>query len=412
MTRILFLNDTIDYNNWGAHACAEWLKIIIKDAISDVTFINVLSHWTTDEFYQLPWWMGGTVENKRRRIIGRFSERLLFLPVIADDFEYVADKWCNGEGGPFAREFLTKLEQSDAVVFNAEGATYNNNSSAIRCLFALWLAEKRFQKPAFFTNGSVTLTRVYPVLNAMVDRTFSSITGISVREPCSYENTRMWVPGADVEMYPDSVFYSAGKNKIINSTKPNASSENLKSEKYFCFSLSMLTSAIGGYRTAGTDKTALYNLIMSLKKLVPNAVLMAKDFMDQAIIKDLAKATDSIYFGPEHHYSELVPLYKNAQFMMSGRYHHLILAAIAGCPAIPLRTTSHKVDGLCRLLHPLIGEPFDPTWVQPVIGMITERAHTIVAEGEDLRQRLRVKALELSVLSTGIGKMIQKGLGK
>jgi len=410
MTKILFLNDTIDYDNWGAHACTIWLKAIIKNAIPDVSFINVLSHWTTDEFYQYPWWWGGAVKNRRRRIIGRFTKKLLFLPKVADDFEYIADQWLRGEGGPFSQEFLNKLELSDVVVFNAEGATYNNNSSAIRCLFALWLTEKRFRKPAFFTNGSVTLTPVYPVLNAMVQRTFSNITGVSVREPCSLENANTWAPDARVEMFPDSVFYCADQNEIKNHNEPMAFLESLKDKKYFCFSLSMLTSAIDGCRIADIEKTALFNLIISLKKIVPNAVLMAKDGMDQAIIKALARATNSIYFGSEHHYPELVPLYQNAQFMISGRYHHLILATIAGCPAIPLRTTSHKVDGLCRLMQPLLGEPFDPTWLQPVIGKITEKARASIAEGEDLRQSLRDKALELCKLSAGIGEMIRKGM--
>lgn len=411
MTKILFLNDTSDYDNWGAHACTEWLKTIIKDAIPDVEFINLLSHWTTDEFYCLPWWMGRTVENRRRRIIGRFSRHVQFLPKIADDFEYVADQWCNDDGGPFAREFLCKLEQSDAVVFNAEGATYNNNSSAIRCLFALWLTVTCFRKPAFFTNGSITLTRVYPVLNAMVQRTFSVITGVSVREPCSLENVRNWVPDVDIRMFPDSVFYYANHcctsyNESIDVT------ERLKGKEYFCFSLSMLIPAIGGSREVDVKKTALFALIMSLKKLVPHAVLMAKDGMDQVLIKDLAKSTDSIYFGPDYHYSDLLTVYRNARFMMSGRYHHLILATIAGCPAIPFRTTSHKVDGLCRLMQPLLNEPFDPTWIEPVIGQIIEAVRHALSEGEDLRRRLRGKALELGERSAGIGRMIQKGMSK
>jgi len=412
MTNILFLNDTTDYDNWGAHACSEWLKAIIQDTMPDISFTNILSHWTTDEFYRLPWWMGGGVENRRRRIIGRFSEHLLFLPAITDDFEYVADLWCDGKGGPFAHEFLSKLKQSDAVVFNAEGATYNNNSSAIRCLFALWLTVKRFGKPAFFANGSVTLTRCYPVLNAMVQRTFSEITAVSVREPCSLENAREWTHDVDVAMFPDSVFNFALRNKVKQLNEPTTFLESLKGKPYFCFSLSMLIPAIGGIRTAGIERTALYHLIMSLKKLVPNAVLMAKDGMDQRIIKDLAQATDSIYFGPEHHYSELVPLYQNARFMISGRYHHLILAAIAGCPAIPLRTTSHKVDGLCKLMQPLMGEPFDPTWIEPEINGITERAYKLMSEGENLRLRIRQEAQELGRLSAGIGKMIQKGIAE
>lgn len=410
MTKILFLNETSDHNNWGAQSCAAWLKEIIRDAIPDVVFTDILSHWTTDRFFQLPGWMGGGVTTRPTRITRRFIKPFSFLPVVTDDFERVADEWCEGKGGPFALEFLDKLHQTDAVVFNAEGATYNNNSSAIRCLFALWLTEKRFNKPAFFTNGSVTLTPVYPILNAMVARTFRNITGASVREPCSLENVQTWAPDVEINMFPDSVFYAAGQTEKIKDAATIAFLERLRDKPYFCFSLSMLTSLVGGYKMDEIKTTAFYDLIKSLQTLVPNTVLMAKDGMDQTIIRDLAEATGSIVFGPEHHYSAIVPLYQNARFMISGRYHHLILAAIAGCPAIPLRTTSHKVDGLCRLLHPLLGEPFDPTWLRPAIGMIIEKVRDVMAEGEDLRRRLVDRSLECRELAAGIGEMISQGI--
>lgn len=407
-TRILILNDTTDHDNWGSIANAEWLKTIIQDTIPGVTFNSVLSHWTTDRYYQLPWWLGSGIENRKRGIGGRFSKPFSFLPVVADDFERVADEWCAGKGGPFAQEYFSKLEQSDAVVFNAEGSTYKNNVSAVRCLFAIWLTVTRFKKPAFFANGSVTLTYVLPVLNAMVQRTFRDITGVSVREPCSLENVRKWVPDVKVAMHPDSVFYSATRNKTTNSSDELLS--RFENKKYFCFSLSMLNSRISGYKKAGIESTALYDLIKSLQKLVPNAVLMAKDGMDQSIIKNLAQSTGSLFFGPEHHYATLVPIFQNAQFMISGRYHHLILAAIAGCPAIPLRTTSHKIDGLCRLLDPLFGEPFDPTWLRPVLGRITDIAYDAMTAGEGLRHRLRDKSVECGKMAAGVGEMIRKGI--
>jgi hypothetical protein len=408
MKKILLLNDTTDHDNWGSVANAEWLKAIIQDTMPGVTINSVLSHWTTDRFYQLPWWLGSGIENRKRKIISHFSKPFSFLPVVADDFERVADEWCAGKGGPFALEYISKLDQSDAVVFNAEGSTYKNNVSAVRCLFAIWLTVTRFKKPAFFTNGSVTLTYVLPVLNAMVQRAFRDITGVSVREPCSLENVQRWVPDVKVAMYPDSVFYSAIRDKTINSS--DAFLSRLENKKYFCFSLSMLNSRITGYKEAGIEKTALYDLIKSLQKLVPNAVLMAKDRMDQSIIKDLAQSTGSLFFGPEHHYTTLVPLFQNAQFMISGRYHHLIMAAISGCPAIPLRTTSHKIDGLCRLLYPLIGEPFDPTWLRPELGKITDIARDAMAAGDDLRCRLRDKSVECGKMAAGVGEMIRKGI--
>lgn len=411
MPGILLLNDTVDHDNWGANACSEWLKRIISDRLPDVTFTSVLSHWTTDRFYIRPWWLGNTIETRRPKLIGRFSDPLAFLPAVADDFDRIADAWNRGEGGPFAEEFLTKLDTCDAVVFNAEGSTYRNNTSAVRCLFALWLTVTRFNKPAFFTNGSVTLTPVFPILNAMVARTFEAITAVSVRECCSYDNVHHWIPNAGIALYPDSVFYSAERAVQLQDADTIQFIHRLKETRYFCFSLSMLTSSIGGYQRAGIKATALYDLIRSLQTVVPTTVLMARDGMDQSIIRNLADATGSMVFGPEHHYASVGLLLENAQFMMSGRYHHLIMAAIAGCPAIPQRTTSHKVDGLCRLMSPLLGKPVDPTWLRPVIGDVTDRAHEIMDRGDELRRDIRRKSVELGKRAAGIGEMIHRGMG-
>ncbi|HPQ41007.1 MAG TPA: polysaccharide pyruvyl transferase family protein, partial [bacterium] len=305
MTRLLLLNDTIDHDNWGANACSEWLKRIVQDHMPDAVFSSVLSHWTTDRFYIRPWWLGGGVDTRRRKVVGRFCTPLSFLPKVTDDFDRQADSWQAGQGGPFADEFLGKLKISDAVIFNAEGSTYRNNTSAVRCLFALWIAVTRYGKPAFFTNGSVTLTPVFPILNAMVSRTFQSITAVSVREPCSLDNVHHWIPGVDIALYPDSVFYSAEKPVSIQNPETLDFMNSLQKSDYFCFSLSMLTSSIGGYQAAGIDTTALYDLIRSLQRIVPEAVLMARDGMDQAIIRNLARATGSRVFGPEHHHSSV-----------------------------------------------------------------------------------------------------------
>lgn len=408
---ILFLNDTADHDNWGANACSEWLKRILSDAIPETAYTSVMSHWTTDRFYQWPMWLGGRIVKRRPQVIGRFMHPFEFLPAVADDFERIADQWCSGHGGPFASEFLSRLSGSDAVVFNAEGSTYRNNTSSIRCLFALWLASTRFKKYTFFTNGSLTLTPVFPILNAMVQKTFSAVTAASVREPCSLDNARDWIPKVPVALFPDSVFYAAGRIEEHETPEITDLLRSVNNKSYFCMSLSMLTSSIGRYHAGGIRLTGLYDLLIALKQVVPVAVLMARDGMDQSIIRDLARATGSFFFGPHHHYSTLLPLLRSAQFLVSGRYHHLIMAALAGCPVIPLRTTSHKVDGLCRLMHPFFGTAYDPTWLRPELDTVTERARELVACRKTMMESLQTAASDMGRRASGIGTMIREGMG-
>ena len=58
------------------------------------------------------------------------------------------------------------------------------------------------------------------------------------------------------------------------------------------------------------------------------------------------------------------------EFLVSGRYHNPILAAIMGCPSITLASTSHKVHGTCEMLEGLIGTPFDGTDIRSCLDAI------------------------------------------
>ncbi len=410
MAVIVFLNDTIDHDNWGANACADALRAILQEQIPDVTFKSILSAWTTRRFRQQHPLLGGGIYWQRKRFVHRFSRPFYFLPAVADDFEAAADLWLRGQAGPFADRFLQAVQGADAVVFNAEGSTYRKNTSAVRCLFALWLAETKLNIPAYFLNGSVTLTPVDPYLPAMVHRTFRKLHGISVREPFSFRNVQTYAPDVPVEVVPDSVFHFAGKENMDVSANVGRILDKLDGKPYFCLSLSMLISMLPDYLKFGTQRTGLFHLIKELQKIVPQTVLLARDAMDQEIISALAEATGAYLFGPENGYMDLIGIYKNAAFNVSGRYHHLIMATIAGCPSIPLKTSSHKVDGLCELLDGKIGEAVDATWLIPQLDVLKLRADEYVHNRKGIAREFAEKVRVLCEKTRRLGEIVGKDL--
>lgn len=410
MTTVLFLNDTRDHGNWGSKANADAFLKILRDTLPEINIESIMSLWTTRRFRQLPKYLGNTIFWKPKRFIQRFSKHFEFLPIVADDFEIVAEDWLRGRGGPFVDEYLGKLKKSDLVIFNAEGSTYRNNTSAIRCLFALWLARTHFDKPAFFMNGSVTLTVVDPILPAMVRKTFATLSGVTVREPCSLRNVDTFAPGISVELVPDSVFYLT--KDIVEKVNGNIESitSALSHKPYFCLSLSMLLSLVSGYGRHGIRKTALFALIKELQKITPHAVILARDEMDMQICRELANTTGSLFFGPEYTYEELFALFQNARFLISGRYHHLILATIAGCPSIALKTTSHKVDGLCELLGGEIGTAFDATELWDHIDSISQIGTEYREIFPQKREKLQDIAADFCHRSTRLGQIVKTTL--
>ena len=411
MKTILFLNDTTDHDNWGSVAGAEALKGIIYEAVPESRIESLQSSWTTTRFKVLPARFGGRVYSGRNRFLDRFSRPFHFVPSVADDFEQVADDWLSGKSREATRELLIKLQDADVIVFHAEGSTYRNNASAVRCLFTLWLAKTRLGKRALFLNGSVTLTEVDPVLPAMASKVFSVLDAVAVREPRSLANFQRWMPGVPAELIPDSVFHWSPEPAGNISDAASSLLQRLEGKRFFCFSLSMLVSMQPGYMRWGLGGSSLAALIESLKNLGLVPVLLARDGIDQAIVQGLADHSGAIFVGPNFHYREIQALFSKAEFVVSGRYHHLILAATTGCPGIAFRTSSHKVDGLCDLFEGDLGSTFDPTDLWSCNESIVDRARTIMGDG-DLRRRVIERAAAFRIRTKRLGDLVREAMDR
>jgi polysaccharide pyruvyl transferase WcaK-like protein len=393
--KVLILNDGSEYKNWGIKACIDGLKKILRQDF-DEKDIYSFNHQYMHRLYSFdPKIFGRSIFLENSRVAKKLFKPFHLLPKNADEFEYVAEEWINGRGGKGADEFINKMEDIDIAIFNSEGSVYRDNICGIKGLFMLWFTKKKLGKKACFVNGSVTLTMVQAVLPAMIKKVALAIDIFNVREGYSKQNIIDYYPELTdkIQVFPDSVF-------ALEKTSSSAYMEsNLKGSPYFVFSLSMLPMDYSKDR----DQSSVLSLINDLKKIIPNAVLLAKDIEDQDL-KYLAHITGSHFIGSDYEYNDVMNILEKAEFLCSGRYHHLIFAIMVGCPVIPLHTSSQKIWGLSSFFKENMLSPIDPTDLYSESYKILNEAKKIVESGNDLRIYYKNKSKEL-----GVNTLIQSG---
>jgi len=322
-------------------------------------------------------------------------------PAVADQFEVVAENWLQGRGGPGADELLSRFQGADLVVLNAEGSIYRTNLSAIRELFIAWLCKCHLGIPTIFVNGTVHLTGVMPILPAMVRKTLPVLDAVAVREPLSLRNLAHYAPHVAVQLIPDSAF-ALTSDDVRETSMSDFIRARIGDAPYFCFDPGPMPIDHRPGR-----RSALYDLIAALKGVTPDAVFVRADPAD-GYIEEIAKETNSLYVDSEVDYREWMTVVRGAQFLLTGRYHNPILAAIMGCPSVTLGSSSHKVHGGCEMLE-VIGTPYDGTDLVSQTPSIVGQARHYVQHRADVRDRLtavcerrRTETMELSSLMSGV----------
>jgi polysaccharide pyruvyl transferase WcaK-like protein len=367
----VFLNDCKDQDNFGAHALVDGFMRILSDSVPNAVIRPIPSHWLLDLSHGL----GAFVDQGAgmRQLPARY-------PAIADEFDQVADKWLEGSGGPGANELLRRFEGADLIILNGEGSVYRTNLSAIRELFLAWLCKSRLGIPTVFVNATVHLTDVMPILPAMVRKTFPLLDAVSVREPRSLKNLAQYAPAVDVRLIPDSAFALCPAD-ARDTTISELIRARIGDAPYFCFDPGPMPIDHRGGR-----QSALYQLISALRRVAPEVVFVRSDPADR-YVERIAEETNSLYVDTTANYREWMTVVRDAEFVVTGRYHNPILAAIMGCPSITLASSSHKVHGGCEMIE-LIGSPYDGTDLLSETPSIVDHARRYVEQRADIRDRL------------------------
>lgn len=406
--RLLLLADNSDQNNWGAQATPYAIRRLIKGADRELEIEALAYGWLTQRERMVD----------RRPIRGKVfrqpkssllawlsspvSEVAEFFPQIADQFERQGDDWAADRGGRMAAEFEAALSRCDAVVYNAENGMYRNSLAGTRALFLLWYAKTRLGKPSGVINQTAMMSHMpVPLMPGMVRLVYPLLDLVLAREPASWKDLCDFGI-ANAKLVPDVVFYCDETDYEEAPVAAWKARTGVIPQEYFCFGASSLPMDRPG---KGRDGSVAV-LVSQLKKATgKQCVLLAKDAHCQ-FLKDVAERTGSIFFGPEHSFRELWPLFRDASFLVSGHFHYIIMGAMVGCPYIPLSTNNHKTDGVNEHLKWHRLECFDATALSYCTTEIVGEARKLVAERGALSSHLLRRTGELRKEAAATGTAV------
>lgn len=358
---VFLLNDGRATSNWGLQASTQALLDLFKEKklnVSTLTHSNLHSKYSWD--FKI---MDKKLFNENSRFLSRFSPLNLNIPETADQYDFYTDLWKQGNGGILSAQIIQKIDVADIVIFNAEGSTYRKNFGSLAGLFILYYAAKIHKKRALFANGSFTISSVDNVLSGIAKKLYSEGVDFFVREPISSECLSS--VGVDAKVVPDSVFYYADKS----------SSDFGITDKFHSFAVSKSMLPMCNFTDVNNDP--FYLLINQItKKTGMNPVFFARDPEDQMIrkyLKHIPNAKAGIFNS--NNFKEVQTTISESKILLSGRYHHLIFALNSGTDVCPFSSSSHKNEGLMKLIsHPSLPplQCFDPTDIRANIGLIVE----------------------------------------
>jgi len=404
---ILLINDNSAHLNWGAQATPPALVGVIKQRLPDAEIIALSHAWLACSYQRrMHNLLGGHLipEKKRsrltRKILNRCSRLETFYPQVADDFDYWADEWLAGRGGPQANEFLALAEKADIIIYNGENSIYRNTPEGCHGIFLLWLVKTRLAKPAGIVNHTCQQNAVRPIMTGMIQLVFPGLDLVAVREPCSLANLQS-LGIKNAELFSDVVFALKPDDFPRDEVDQWRRQHGLADQSYFCLSASGLPVSKPHDAWDG-EVTAL---VRDLKAIGLQAVLIAKDPWC-LFLEDVAARTDSLFFGPEHEFHDLWPLLEGASFLVSGHYHYVIFGSMVGCPFVPLTVNNHKMQGVCELLEWDRTQPFDATYLKSCRAEIVAEAKRLIDNRPNLTRHLKDKSQQLHHAALKLGESI------
>lgn len=412
MSSVLLLNDTSDQENWGCVATSTALKELVIQQTSSVQITSISLGNLRKEYrsYDLPLLRGKMYESFSGDIHRRGStpvaHRLLTrlgltspinpFPPVPDVFDETARKWLDGNVTPVVAQFMQQAARSDLVLFNGEGSIYGQAHQGMRPLFMAYVAKRFLGKPVCVVNHSVHLQTHNPVFLSMARRVYPLMDEILVREPWSKRNLENLGVSTRAIVVPDALF----SYPILN----NLDLKRTDTGKYICVGGTSLA-----HQTSWNPRDAYIELVRKLQKMGSEVILVGKDIPDM-FLRDVAKATDSAFFGPENTVADLFRLLSRATIFISGRYHPLIVASIVGCPFVPLNANIHKIEGLCELLDYPLQKPFDFFDFRNQVDDIIETVHMLIENFTSVSETLQCRSRELARASGVNAEVVRRYL--
>jgi hypothetical protein len=195
-------------------------------------------------------------------------------------------------------------------------------------------------------------------------------------------NLQTYAPGIDAEWFPDSA-YIFDADVALETSSVRAVRDRIGPTRYFCLDPGAMPMDHRGH-----GRSALYDLVRRLKEATQTQAVLVSSSPADHYIEKIAGETGSPYVDTIFDYREYMALAKDAEFVVTGRYHNPILAAIVGTPSITFASANHKVHGACETLEGVVGVPYDGTYLRPDLDAIVQQARSYIDDRDGFRTRL------------------------
>ncbi len=369
---LLLLNDTLQRQNWGCQATSRGLRTLLsaggRSETLRMTSVPMVKERSIDRLLQ---------RQCADRLQGIFEGRDVSPPAV----RFVRDV----ARVRFGREVVAAVEAADLVIFQAEGTmTGASFGVGLRLLILPWLA-KAFGKPLVAMNQTL-----FSQSESFID----AVTGVlgmadvlSVREPASLE----WAQQQRLKscrLVPDAAFMEP--TVTPNPEDRFAVTGTAMSERFSADAYLDVVASVA--RRTGLQPIFFCSTNADLKIVAAGRERFPES---EALPVETDPAGVAAAMG-------------RCRFLMGGRYHMAILAALATTPTLILSTNTHKNIGLRRLLGcgpPVVAFPGD-------VETLPGHAETLLREETALRSRLGRRIGEIRTFLSAFGEDLRENLSE
>lgn len=420
MTDVFFVNDSRGQNNWGCRATTTALIDLIER--SDNAVIGSISHAPHTDFAgrgelkllarsilrSVPF-AHRTAHNASNRLNAWRGPKSGYITSF-DDFQLAADAVDQGE--LWANEG-TLLQAADVTVVNGEGAIYGRQLKGFITLFWAWYAKARHDKRAAIVNHTADLSD--PDLRRAAENVYPLLDDVTFRDPVSLRECGYAAPQAQGGVVPDAAFCHRPLSMDAMrewATRPGFFSIWPFDAEGFDITQPYLavtgSSALNRPETTGGKAASaeFANLCLALDRLGLPVILVAPDPTDAELLSPVARELKIPFIAPSTPLPIAHQVLAHASCLVGGRWHPGILAATGGTPLVNLTANTKKTTALLEQLE-LETTTFDCCDLQSSIEDISELVAAYLAQGDDLRSRIRARADTLRAQSFANVRVLQ-----
>lgn len=309
--KILMVNFPTEVRfNWGCAASSEALGKIVAEKYPDA-------------------------EIRAEPIFWEKIPESIYVPLEPAEFPEYLSAWMEQ-----AADFFEPYRWADMVIVDGEGSMHDypdmaHHPEPLRILLRAYAAKKLLGKKVQIINHSISfLDKKY---HPLVKTVYEAVDYVSVREPLSVRFLESL--GIDSVLAPDAAFRTTGvPKKKINSLLRRAKVQR----PYFVLMLSQLVRI---------SPSKVKKFVLGLKEMTGMRLFaLAAGEPEKERLRPLQKKISFPIYDMRTTHNEVVSICEQSEFIVSGRFHCSIFAALAKTPFAMLRSNTYKMEGLSELL--------------------------------------------------------------